>query len=793
MTRPVAVAGELRSAGRPPRRGSGRRPPVALVEPVRTASRRRRVDGAGARPARRRRRGSPGAASPPPVQRSSVVGGDQPRRRRLRPGGRRGRRAADDRRRGRLDDDGSLVRVVGPSVGDGRRCTGARRPRRPESRRRRRRAARSRRPRSAAAPSATAGDAQARVVGRRRDRRPAARAAPCRRARRARTGRARAAAAPATLRQGGDVRPASAVERVPPVADDQVGVGVGRRHGVVRGPGHDVAGQQRRRDEGGADGDRDAGGGEPAEAAAHLRQGEAQHQGRHGSSSGAQGVEAGEHGLGRRVGDVAGDPAVGEQHDAVGVGGGRRVVGDHDDGAARARGPSGAGSSAPRRRSGSRGCRSARRRRRRRAGRSARGRSRPAAAGRRTARRAGASSRSARPSVSTRVSSHAGSRRAAGELERQRDVLLGREHRQQVERLEDEADAVAAQPGQRVVVEAGDLGVAEAGRARRSAVSRPASRCIRVDLPEPDGPMIAVNAPGGEVDVDAVERADGGLAACRRPWSGRGARTAPVVGGVGAGGVHGCSWRVGGVVRSVPSTLGPASRRRRRPCRGRPGVIPWADRRRGRRPVRRAGRPAASRTPTTTACTRSRAPSLARIRPTWVLTVASATNRSRARSRCWTGRAPSSTSTSRSRVGERRASRGARAGGARLPAAPRRGARAAAGCVDGAMTASPACTVRIAASISSGGASLSRNPLAPARMAASDVLVEVERGQHDDAAAPGRRGRAVSWRGRREPVQRRHPHVHEHDVGRRRARATAQGLGARRRPRRRPRGRAGSR
>jgi hypothetical protein len=29
------------------------------------------------------------------------------------------------------------------------------------------------------------------------------------------------------------------------------------------------------------------------------------------------------------------------------------------------------------------------------------------------------------------------------------------------------------------------------------ARSRPASRCISVDLPEPDGPMMAVNWPGG--------------------------------------------------------------------------------------------------------------------------------------------------------------------------------------------------------------------------------------------------------------------------------------------------------
>src|SRR5690349_19439801 len=33
------------------------------------------------------------------------------------------------------------------------------------------------------------------------------------------------------------------------------------------------------------------------------------------------------------------------------------------------------------------------------------------------------------------------------------------------------------------------------------AVSRPASKCIRVDLPEPDGPTIAVNSPAGNVTL----------------------------------------------------------------------------------------------------------------------------------------------------------------------------------------------------------------------------------------------------------------------------------------------------
>ena len=36
--------------------------------------------------------------------------------------------------------------------------------------------------------------------------------------------------------------------------------------------------------------------------------------------------------------------------------------------------------------------------------------------------------------------------------------------------------------------------------------------CIRVDLPDPDGPMIAVELALGEVDADAVEGADRGLA-----------------------------------------------------------------------------------------------------------------------------------------------------------------------------------------------------------------------------------------------------------------------------------------
>ena len=42
--------------------------------------------------------------------------------------------------------------------------------------------------------------------------------------------------------------------------------------------------------------------------------------------------------------------------------------------------------------------------------------------------------------------------------------------------------------------------------------SSPARACISVDLPEPDGPMMAVKLAGVELDVDAVEGPDGALA-----------------------------------------------------------------------------------------------------------------------------------------------------------------------------------------------------------------------------------------------------------------------------------------
>ena len=49
------------------------------------------------------------------------------------------------------------------------------------------------------------------------------------------------------------------------------------------------------------------------------------------------------------------------------------------------------------------------------------------------------------------------------------------------------------------------------------SVSSPARQCMRVDLPEPDGPMMAVKLAALEVDVDAVEGARPRCRRCRRP------------------------------------------------------------------------------------------------------------------------------------------------------------------------------------------------------------------------------------------------------------------------------------
>ena len=115
------------------------------------------------------------------------------------------------------------------------------------------------------------------------------------------------------------------------------------------------------------------------------------------------------------------------------------------------------------------------------------------------------------PDAREQVSTQPSSAERAGQLQRQLDVLLGAEHGQQVEELEDEADAVAAQPRQLGVahrrdLRAVDLTVPAVGRVepreqvheRRLARARRAHH--RCELPAREG------------HVDAAQRLDRGVA-----------------------------------------------------------------------------------------------------------------------------------------------------------------------------------------------------------------------------------------------------------------------------------------
>jgi hypothetical protein len=86
---------------------------------------------------------------------------------------------------------------------------------------------------------------------------------------------------------------------------------------------------------------------------------------------------------------------------------------------------------------------------------------------------------------------------APRDRQRQQDVLLRGQGRHQVERLEHEADLVAAQPGQLLVLEPGQLGVADEHRAGRRRVQRRATvherRLARPRRPHHRGELTAVD------------------------------------------------------------------------------------------------------------------------------------------------------------------------------------------------------------------------------------------------------------------------------------------------------------
>ena len=104
--------------------------------------------------------------------------------------------------------------------------------------------------------------------------------------------------------------------------------------------------------------------------------------------------------------------------------------------------------------------------------------------------------RSARPTVVDDVVEPSLVGLAAGELHRQRDVLDRGQRRHQVERLEDEAE-----PVRRSTVSCFSLRVRSTSpivTVPPSRRSRPAMQCMSVDLPEPEGPMMAVNWPAAK-------------------------------------------------------------------------------------------------------------------------------------------------------------------------------------------------------------------------------------------------------------------------------------------------------
>ncbi len=81
------------------------------------------------------------------------------------------------------------------------------------------------------------------------------------------------------------------------------------------------------------------------------------------------------------------------------------------------------------------------------------------------------------------------------EPERERDVLLGGQRRNEVERLEDEADALAAELAERVLSEPAEISASPRWTVPVVGRSRPAAQWRNVLLPDPEGPITAVKDP----------------------------------------------------------------------------------------------------------------------------------------------------------------------------------------------------------------------------------------------------------------------------------------------------------
>ena len=110
----------------------------------------------------------------------------------------------------------------------------------------------------------------------------------------------------------------------------------------------------------------------------------------------------------------------------------------------------------------------------------------------------------------------------AGDRERQGDVLLGVEHRQEVEELEDEANVLPAQPRQRCVAEGAQLGAGDRDRARGRLVET-REQVHEGGLARPRWTHHSDELAGTHLEIDAAKRIHRGraLAVAARHRAGR--------------------------------------------------------------------------------------------------------------------------------------------------------------------------------------------------------------------------------------------------------------------------------
>ena len=105
----------------------------------------------------------------------------------------------------------------------------------------------------------------------------------------------------------------------------------------------------------------------------------------------------------------------------------------------------------------------------------------------------------------------------ARDREREPDVLLGGQHRQQVEELEDEADVLAPELRQLGVASSVVISFPAIVTVPEVGLSSPARMCISVDLPDPDGAHDRGQLALLDVQRDAAQGVDGRLALAVAP------------------------------------------------------------------------------------------------------------------------------------------------------------------------------------------------------------------------------------------------------------------------------------